>query len=200
MIYLTIEENGGIGNQIFQYAHGYACAKRSGQNIHIISYLGRADCVREYMLDRLCLDETVVEAVTRVDRVNLFKYKTFKGANALNRIYRKVLRRKYTGKIKKGIIEPRIAEKIQNRMYIPDKPMETDKDYYLEGFFESYKYFYDCTADLRKQLRLKAFPQDPVVQFWLNRIHAGNSVAVHIRMGILLFVSGYFHWSGTKEP
>ncbi len=183
MIYLTIEENAGIGNQLFQYAHGYACAKRYGQKLHIVSYLGRADCIREYMLDKLQLDENVVKGVTRVDRVNLFKHRSFKGANGLNRIYRKHLRWKYMGKIKKGRLEPRIAEKFQNRIYIPDKPMEKDKDYYLEGFFESYRYFYDCAVDLRRQLKLKSFPQDPQVQGWIAQMRSGNSVAVHIRMG-----------------
>ncbi len=183
MIYLTIEENAGIGNQLFQYAHGYACAKRYGQQMHIVSYLGRADCAREYMLDRLQLDQTVVKAVTRVDRVNFFKHSRFKGANALNRIYRGLLQRKYAGKIANGAMELRAAQKFQNRIYIPDAPMDSGRDYYIEGFYESYRYFADCAQALRKQFQLKAFPQDPQVQAWLEKMRTGNSVAVHIRMG-----------------
>lgn len=56
MIIVEIEENVGIGNQMFQYAHAYALAEKYDQKILIVSHIGRADNVREYMLDRMNLD------------------------------------------------------------------------------------------------------------------------------------------------
>lgn len=183
MITVSIEENAGLGNQLFQYAHGYAMAKRAGQKLNVVSYIGRSDNVRAYMLDQMQLDMDVVCKVTRVDVMNIFKGKVFKGSNALNRIYRRLLQKKYAKKIDSGKLELRKMEKGQNRMYIPDAPLEAGKDYYVDGFYESYKFFYDVAQDVRKQLKLKPDCVDEESKNWENEIKSCNSVALHIRMG-----------------
>ncbi len=183
MITVAIEENAGLGNQLFQYAHGYALAKKAGQKLHVVSYIGRSDNIRAYMLDQIQMDMSVVSKVTRVDIFNFFKGKAFKGSNVLNRIYRRILQNRYAKKIENGEFEIRKMAKGQNRVYIPDAPIESGKDYYIDGFYESYKFFYDVAKDVRKQLKLKPEWVDVESKIWENEIKNCNSVALHIRMG-----------------
>lgn len=183
MIVITIEENAGLGNQLFQYSHGYALAKKYNQDIHLVSYIGRADNLRFYMLDQLSLDTTVVKKITRVDRVNFFKGKAFRGSDVLNRMYRKILQNEYKRLSQKGKMEKRIMLKEQYRTYIADAALLPEKDYYLEGFYESYRYFIEFADEIRKQFKVQERYIDSETKKWEQEIGSCNSVAIHIRMG-----------------
>lgn len=183
MVIVSIEENAGLGNQLFQYAHGYALAKKYGHALKVVSYLGRADNIRTYMLDQLTLDKDIVKSVCRVDIMNIFRGKHFKGANALNRIYRRLIQKRYDRLCTTGKIIKRSMQKDQNRTYIPDAPLNSDKDYYIEGFYECYRYFIEYADDIRKQLKVNPDRIDIDTRRWQKQIQCCNSVALHIRMG-----------------
>lgn len=209
MIYLTIEENAGLGNQLFQFANGYALAKKYNQPIHLISYIGRSDNIRAYMLDQLSLDYSIIRKITRVDRANFFKGKNFKGSNFLNRLYRKQLQNKYAHLCECGMLEKRSMTKGQNRIYREPEELKNDGNYYLEGFYECYKYFIDCADDIRKQFKILDKVVDCETKGWENEIRGCNSVAMHIRMGdfatcnrifpIEFYESAYHYINGIIE-
>lgn len=183
MLYLAIEENAGLGNQLFQFAHGYALAEKYDEKITLISYIGRSDAVREYLLDYLNLDYRRIVKVVRVDKMNIFRGHVFKGANALNRLYREYLEKKYKKPALEGKIGRIYTQKNMHRMYIPDPILEKGKDYYIEGFFETYRYFIDYEEKIRQQLELHTIPNVSELHDILKKIKESESVAVHIRMG-----------------
>lgn len=182
MIIVEIEENAGIGNQMFQYAHAYALAEKYDQKILIVSHLGRADNVREYMLNRMNLDKKRLIGTIRVDWFNFLQFFPFIAKkNALNRAFRFVLRVTANGLIKSGLFELHTMPKVQNRKFGKEQPLQKGKNYYVRGFFESYRYFDEYRMEIQRQFRLQRIPCE--VEKCIYKIENTNSVAVHIRRG-----------------
>lgn len=192
MIYLAIEKYAGLGNQFFQYAHAYALAKKYNQKITIVSYLGYADSRREYFLNLFNLDRKIVKKVIRVDSWNIFKGMKFKNADRPNRVTRRYIERYFQTKIKSGKAIERKVGMDFSREYIPDEVMYQDKNYYVDGFYESYKYFNDYAAEIRNQFKVKEIPNDECVRETLTNINQDCSVAVHIRMGDFVECNRFF--------
>lgn len=182
MVIVEIEENAGIGNQMFQYAHAYALAEKYGQKILIVSHLGRADNVREYHLDKMKLDKGVVLGTIRVDWFNFLQHIPFvKKKNALNRVFRSLLKGTVTVFAKLGLLQVRSMPKALNRRFEEEEPLERGKNYYISGFYESYKFFDHARANIQKQFVLKDIPKE--AERLAETIKNKKSVAVHIRRG-----------------
>ena len=50
---IIAEINGGLGNQLFQYANGLAIAKKTNQELILDLSMFSYGCAREYQLDKL---------------------------------------------------------------------------------------------------------------------------------------------------
>jgi hypothetical protein len=117
---------GGLGNQMFQYAFGFALAKRKKTNLSLdISSLKKFVTPRIFELDQLC--------ITR------------------GNIGQKPLLAKI----------PKIGNRLKSFLN------------YFDDYFQSEKYFADCTENIRKEFQFKNKLQIP----------DGNTVAIHIRRG-----------------
>ena len=53
---IIAEINGGLGNQLFQYANGLAIAKKTNQELMLDLSMFRYGCGREYQLDKLKIE------------------------------------------------------------------------------------------------------------------------------------------------
>ena len=170
MIILRIQRNCGQGNQMYMYSRAYALARKTNQKIIIYS---ESDLWtfkdRPYILDKFKLDKDYIKKVIRIDKIKI---------RFLAKIIRKILTFYYTHypncyNYEEEPGKDRVYNEIDNLNY---------KNYYLHGFFESYKYFSDYREELISQFEPN-FKIDEETLDVFNKIKTCNSVALHIRRG-----------------
>lgn len=164
MIYLFIPGHSGFGNQLFMYAKAYAVASEKKDKMTIINLTTNNDD-HPFMLDKLKLDETVC-SLHRVDHVK-------------NKYLRSLTYRfwdHYRQHIRNcdKIVETEWSRKYREYVYDRLSP-----NIYVEGYFESYRYFENCSEKIKEQF----VPVVPVSSPYLKMAQESNSVALHIRGG-----------------
>lgn len=158
---ITVRFNGGLGNQMFQWAFARAIEKYTGVPTFIDMTFFKKSYSRPYELDIFALDAKKVEGFW-----NNLKIET---------IWK--LRRKLKGKKFLGT-------------YIYEEPhFEFDKEIfnvepntYIHGFFQSEKYFKEIENEIREDFKFKLAP-DEINQAHINKINSTNSISLHIRRG-----------------
>jgi hypothetical protein len=157
---------GGLGNQMFQYAIA------RGINRHCRAIV---DCC---FLESNKMDtgsftyrnyELLIFKNLKSRRIKGYEYKLFKSNAWQYKLFRKLLRAVYVYQ--------------QENEYIDLKSLSGFRVAYLEGYFQSEKYFSHIRGILMKEFR---FPNidDVINQQWESEIvTAGCSVSVHIRRG-----------------
>ena len=160
---------GGLGNQLFQYATGLALALRQeakiGKKVDIkldVTGYGEnngIDTVRHYALDVFNVRS---EIATREEILKL-KYPLGIISKGQRFFKAKILRQFNTG-------------------FIPSI-FNTKKSLYLDGFFQTERYFLDQENEIRKDLTLK-IPLGSKALVFLDLIKkTKNSVSLHVRRG-----------------
>ena len=158
---IIIKFNGGLGNQMFQFA--FARALESKTEIPTLMDMSFFDkkYARQYELD---IFYTKVCAV-----------KDFWTKFRLQLIWK--MRKRLHGKKFLGMnfyCEPHFQY---------DKNLfKLDSSTYIEGFFQSEKYFKDIGNELREDFQFKN-PPDKKNQELIEKINATNSISLHIRRG-----------------
>lgn len=151
---------GGLGNQMFQYAAGRALALRRGV---------------PFRIDRRTFDSYKTHAFGlncfRADLAEAPAEQLPDGAKEI-RINR--LLRPFLG----GALRV-YAEKAFT--YDPEVLRLPDRTY-LDGYWQSEKYFADCADAVRQDFIVRHAPS-PENQQWLERIAAADSVSLHVRRG-----------------
>ncbi len=161
---IVVRVQGGLGNQMFQYAAGRALAKRLNLDLvlDLDWFIGREEDFLQYSLDNFnvcCLTRKKFTFVPRIIRRILFLVlDKFEGSLGL----REVFKERYFNfnqsflKIKSPVI--------------------------LQGYWQSEKYFNDIRTLLIKEFKLK---QDlpPSSRTMLEKIEQCDSICVHIRRG-----------------
>jgi hypothetical protein len=156
---------GGLGNQLFQYALGYALAKKNNDvaKLDLESYA--AYRLHKYSLD--AFNVSLQKATTQ--EIDELKYPTQKNG-PLGFVLRR--RKKYFGK-------NYVAEKQQD---FDPAILSLTGDMYLQGYWQSEKYFAHCAEDIRHEFTVKHQPQGENKEV-ADIIGANNAVAIHIRHG-----------------
>ncbi|MFZ2303669.1 MAG: alpha-1,2-fucosyltransferase [Minisyncoccia bacterium] len=169
---------GGLGNQMFQYAFGLRLSKKNKlpYKIDIGEYKDAvADPVKGLRVFSLSHFNISVRVASNeeIQKFDLYLKKPF---------FKKLLRF-YTGKNsyfkRKYIIEPesnyfRFDSRILN--------YSIKNDVYVEGFWQSEKYFNEIEDVIRKEFSFKNEP-DKINKKIIEDIQAENSVSIHIRHG-----------------
>jgi hypothetical protein len=153
---VTIKIQGGLGNQLFTYAHGYTVAKMKNEELVLDLADYSNGYFRNYNLDKFLLDNHLVKD---------YYYRNNKFGRLLSRLK---LRLKY------NFLKEVDCFKYQNINYI-DK-----HNLYLYGYWQNEKYFIKYANEIREQFQIKTMSSD-VIEF-KERL-APNSIAVHIRRG-----------------
>lgn len=158
---------GGLGNQMFQYSIGRSLAARHQTDIKLdLSGLQDGQTNRNYGLDKFHIIETFatheeVKTLTTPDYSALSK--------AVHRWFHNKPKR---AKSHIRIRDPHFQKKYLN---LPD-------NVYLEGYWQSEKYFKNIAAELCNEFSLKA-PLEGENARTAGEIESCNAVSVHVRRG-----------------
>lgn len=156
-----VKFNGGLGNQMFQFAFGKALEKK----MHFGTYFDMSFFNKRY---------------SRPFELDIFGLK-------LNKI------EDFLTKFKLALIW-KLRKKLNNKNFLginfyQESHFEYDENLfklkpntYIEGFFQSEKYFKDIESELRTDFKFKNPPNEEN-QKLIEKIEKTNSVSLHIRRG-----------------
>ena len=169
---VTIRIKGGLGNQLFQYAAGYALAKRMNQKLKLDNSFFPQQTLRGFKLGYLNVTfGDVVEHQSGLVKAYKYKY--------LNKTLRKAnVRALPCGKQTKYLLETRSD-------IVPEFFNISAPNIYLDGYYQSEKYFREYKADLIKQFTPN-YPSEAEYESVLAEIQGCEAVAVHVRRGDFL--------------
>lgn len=161
--------NGGLGNQMFQYACGRALALRNGDALKLdISGYGRqhpGDAFRTYSLSHFAIKENLADEAEAAQA----RY-PFGIASKYTELFRKKILRQYNVGFNPRILRKKTA----------------GRNVYLDGFWQSESYFSDYAEYIRRDFALKK-PLSPAAQAIAQAMRAGDknspSISIHIRRG-----------------
>lgn len=166
-----VKFNGGLGNQMFQYA--FACAISKKYNSEIVFDFSYFDEVKK-----------VNSVATRFFELNVFN---FECKEATKQDLELVKKPEFDSKLKKSIAKrfPKlfgINYVREKHNYVFDKNLINMPYYFYDGYFQHEKYFKSIKNELIEKFTLK-IPLDEANQAALNQILETNSVSIHVRRG-----------------
>lgn len=159
---------GGLGNQMFQYAAGWALAKDKDTNLKLDVFdFENYRSHYGFEIDKVFRAE--IDIATRGDLRDVLGWQSRENVN-------RILRRPRMSPIRKRsmVIEPHFHY-FDVKSYAPSKA-------WLYGYWQSEKYFSSHANDLREQFKFRT-PLSTENKVWLNAIKSKNSVSVHVRRG-----------------
>lgn len=184
---IIVRLTGGLGNQMFQYALGRVLSVKNKTTLvfNVEAYLDQTSrpfrniTLRQYDLDVFNIDGRI----TSKNEIP-FLYRMYgkgKFMLVLDAIRRRVLRHKgYESSVQK--FNPKV--------------LELGPDTYLDGYWQSPKYFAGFEDTLRKDFSLKKeLPEN--IKILMKEIKEKDSLCIHVRRGD--FVGNNFHEVVSKE-
>ncbi|MCW3073844.1 MAG: hypothetical protein JWP69_913 [Flaviaesturariibacter sp.] len=152
---------GGLGNQLFQYAAGKALAEMHGVELKLDTCLFSTEQLRNFDLSQLNADVSIATNE---------EIATLKAANSRQRI------RSYLTAYKSKTFykEP--------FFHFDPKFRKLSKNIYVQGYFQSEKYFLSIQHKIRELFQPKESVIATVLEFG-KALNEHNSVAIHIRRG-----------------
>lgn len=147
---------GGLGNQLFQYALGRRLALKNKTELFLdISQLGSYGKPRQYSLSHLAIAESIAtnKQLAKLKIISLFDF-----------------------------FKPRGKKSIIREHGYPFDPsvINAPRNAYLDGHWQTEKYFKDIEDTIRQDLTIKD-PPDKKYLTMLDKISRTNSVSLHIR-------------------
>lgn len=161
---IAIKLTGGLGNQMFQYACAAALAERTGSEV-VMDKSGfynqpKEDTPREYDLDIFNLEQE-------------FLPKRIKQIPDTYPEFKKVTWEFLGYKVLRGFTE---------RHYNFDKNVLGLENVFLNGFFQSEKYFIDQQEIIRRAFKFKNNPSEKNAEL-ISQMESTESVSIHVRRG-----------------
>lgn len=165
---IVVRLKGGLGNQLFQYASALSLAMNKKLPLRMDVSFYKEQKLRGYKLRELNIDysEKIIDSELPVTI--------------------KVIRNRYVNKTLRKLGLRHIVCS-QNYIACLDEMPSLEsinpcKNYYLDGYYQSEKYFSDQRENLLHQLTPK-YDAEPEYEQILQLIRNCNSVAVHVRRG-----------------
>jgi hypothetical protein len=157
---------GGLGNQMFQYAAGRRLALKLGAELKLDISGFRQYKNRQYELNIF----NILENIASNEEIQSYKRKRL---TILNKVGQKILGKAFNR------FQIHYQEK---NFHFDGAVLNLSHDTYLEGYWQSEKYFQDISQTIRKDFSLK-YPPDYNNEKILKHIDSTNSVSLHIRRG-----------------
>ena len=173
---IRIKLTGGLGNQMFQFATGFAIAKNNNVRLSLdLSYINRRQLFNGFELENIF---NIYSKVSFLNRPLSFKSVNFK------EILNKVDVTFYNFKEPHFHYDPGILD-------IP-------KHSFLDGYWQSELYFRDYAKEIKEIFNFsdKLNEQNHLIS---NDINNNNSISIHIRRGDFLLKQNNNHYIDLKE-
>jgi hypothetical protein len=162
MIVARIE--GGLGNQLFQYAFGTQLAKNNDSELYLDLSSYASQPQHGYLLDRFSITASEINQQDR-KRIPARYQNDRRSVFPLISLGRKELRR------------------LRERPFgFADKYLLAPKDSFLVGYWQSERYFRGVESDIRSQFRPRG-PLSPESARLREKMLCTSSIAIHIRRG-----------------
>lgn len=182
---VVVKIGDGMGNQLFNYACGYAAARRDNDTLMLDTSECDNSTLRDFELDKFQLkydaresfpNQTRLQKVFKLVRRDL-KYRVIKEREVfLNR----------SGKYDVNDIDPRVFEKKKIR------------DKYLLGYWQHLPYFEEYLGEIR-QMMTPAYAQSDTVIRLRKQFETEPTCAVHIRGGDIGGPSGAYFYRAIER-
>jgi hypothetical protein len=153
---ITIKLQGGLGNQLFQYAFAKALAKRLNTVFQFDDSFYSKNIARKNNLFLFAIN------------ISIYSSK-FQKWNWLRKRLSIVIG------LKKYIVESRFS--------FNDILKQIDGDVYLDGYWQSDRYFQDIQSEIRQDFSIFKEPISEEASPILEQIKTTNSVCIHVRRG-----------------
>ena len=173
---IRIKLSGGLGNQMFQFATGFAVAKKNNVRLSLdLSYINQRQLFNGFELEK------VFDIYSKVDFLNNpvnFGFINFK--EILNNI---------------DITFHNFKEP---HYHYTNKILNIPKRSLLNGYWQSELYFKDYTQEIRKIFNFSK-QLDKKNSLVANEINQNNSISIHVRRGDYLLKTNINHNVDLKE-
>lgn len=159
---IIIKLQGGLGNQLFQYAIGRTLEKRYKKEVkYDLSFYSnnKKFTPRSYLLDNFNTAVKIASDREINETRPIFSY-------LIKKIINKIFYKKYH-----IFYEPDFLESLKNK-----------DSAYLEGYWQSFCYVEPYLEDLKKEITLKIAPSD-LFKKMSDEVSGSGSTAIHIRRG-----------------
>ncbi|MBI5065417.1 alpha-1,2-fucosyltransferase [Candidatus Woesearchaeota archaeon] len=174
---IIIHLAGGIGNQMFQYAVGRTISLRNNIKLLLdLSFFKKippATSKREFSLMNFNISGKIAEKsdIFRIGLPNVMNNNIF--GKAIKKIVQMTV-----------YFKPICFRKFIKEPYFKFCPyiLKITHNCYLDGYWQSEKYFKDITEMLKKEFTLKNKPSLNTEK-WIRKIKKCSSVSIHIRRG-----------------
>lgn len=157
--------NGGLGNQMFQYAIAKAVAKKRNDKFKLDISIYPQQTLRQYELNYFNINENIA--------TNEEIIKTAGNENTWFKIKRKL---KLNPKRPQSYFREKEIAIFDNSVF------NYEKDIYLDGYWQNEEYFKDIKVELLKDFTLKNDISQEAKKY-LNDIKNTNAISLHIRRG-----------------
>lgn len=157
---------GGLGNQLYQYAVGRALALRFNRTLYIDkrTILPEAPA-RQYDLGSFCIEENFVQGL-------------------------EAFRTRWVCSVRMGDLFQKVFPFANGYRLIRDREEGYDRSVFeshngpiiLHGYWQSYRYFKDISDSLRQDLQFRKAPDKEGAQM-IELIEKSTSVSIHVRRG-----------------
>lgn len=167
---IIVKIYGGMANQLFQYAAGYALSLKNGVPLKLdISYPHElnTDTKRVFELNKFLID---YELASREEIQQIFKFRK------IDYVWNKLMpssKKRFYG---------------EKQIGYDDDFFKLGSQVYLRGYFQSEKYFLDCKSFIFEQFIFRNVAYDDMHLF-LEKLNQQKTVALHIRLGDYLQLS-----------
>jgi hypothetical protein len=161
---IIVRLNGGLGNQLFQYAVGRQLAAKRQAILKLDIFDLKISKSRKYALDQFKI---------KAEYANSKEIARFKPPIQL--FINRVIWNKLFQKPAEGYI-------MESQYHFAPEILALPDDVYLDGYWQSYKYFAEIDAEIRQELTLKAAPTGKNKEV-AEAIAGCEAIALHIRRG-----------------
>lgn len=172
---IIIRMNGGLGNQMFQYAF-YEYIKKNNDEMYVdVEGYKTYYAHNGYELNRVFNIDVPIASVKQLKSVSINK------DSLLSKVIRKIFKVELSR-------QSEFSEKLLNMMVVNDK---ISQDIYFDGYWQNSKYVSDVEEILRKKFVFRNVIGNKNIEL-LDMIKNSNSISIHIRRGDYLSEPGLF--------
>lgn len=157
---IVVKIGDGMGNQLFNYACGYAAARREGQELMLDTSECDNSTLRDFELDKFHLKYA--------------KRESFPNKNVWQKFYKRLRRN-----LKYHVVKERDIHAVDERVFLPHKG---PRNKYLHGYWQFLEYFEDYLGEITAMMT-PAYPQSEKVKQLTEKLKAEPTCAIHVRGG-----------------